>query len=170
MVDLFTQHGVGDAVVRAANGAQRARVALVRFLGRDVCLLRRFVRIVGKGVGVAEEHSSPAVQISARAEQSLFHHEVKIAFDLFAALARHGAEFVHSNVAALAHHGKVARDTRAAALHPLPGDEHGNTAGKEAAHGEEIFHHVGIPAVGDDLTQHGHKTDAENAGDGRADD
>ena len=59
MVDLLAQPGVGDAVVRAANGTQRARVALVGLLGRDVFLFRGRIRVVGKGVGAAEEMPRP---------------------------------------------------------------------------------------------------------------
>ncbi len=61
VVDLLTQHGVGDAVVRRADGAQRARIALVGLLGRDVFLFRGRIRVVGKGVGAAEENAAAAV-------------------------------------------------------------------------------------------------------------
>ena len=61
VVDLLAQHGVGDAVVGRADGAQRARIALVRLLGRDVFLFHRLVCVVGKGVGAAEENTAAAV-------------------------------------------------------------------------------------------------------------
>ena len=61
VVDLLTQHGVGDAVVRRADGAQRARITLVRLFRRDIFLFRGRIRVVGKGVGAAEENAAAAV-------------------------------------------------------------------------------------------------------------
>ena len=166
-IQLLGEHGIRDTVVGLANGAQRAGIALVCLLGRQVFLFGNLPQILLVGVGAAEENAVPRVEKRAGTQHILLQHIVDVLLNGAALSARDRRQLLHAHIVAVAHNRLIALDTAAAGLHSASGPEHHRAARRKSQH----LHQSGpVSPTAEQASRLRNRRQAKQSHDSRADD